>query len=74
LRSPRLRPLRRRRSIRLRGTYFLIFSKVLSSVQRLQLDKALTQVEKGGSRHIFIAPNVVWILDQSTLDLDTVLG
>ncbi len=39
------------------ATYLLRFAASVDSALRIQLDKALTQIEKGGSRHAIVTPD-----------------
>ncbi len=54
--------------------YVVIFNEPIPSNLLTLLDNELTIIEKGGSRHIIIAPPNFWVLDVSALDLDTILG
>lgn len=56
------------------GLYIVIFTSPLTSAQRTALDNALTQIEKGGSRHSIVAPSQKWVLGKSALSVDTVLS
>ena len=39
-----------------------------------KLDAELFKIEKGGSIHKIIAPVNFWVLDENTLDIDTIMG
>ena len=54
--------------------YLVIFSDPIDPVTLDRLDKKLTQIEKGGSRHCIFAPIQFWTFDISAFDIDTVLG
>ena len=54
--------------------YIVVFSDPVDSALLKRLDEELTTIEKAGSRHSIQAPTAFWILDSSTLGLDTVLG
>ncbi|MGZ3687134.1 MAG: hypothetical protein ACXWPM_00080 [Bdellovibrionota bacterium] len=54
--------------------YAVIFTEPVDSGLLKRLDDGLTLIEKGGSRHVLLAPPRFWILDVSTLDVDTILG
>jgi len=54
--------------------YLVIFAKQVDSILLKSLDEQLTLIEKGGSRHVIVTPATRWILGQSALGLNTVLG
>lgn len=54
--------------------YVVAFSKPVDSGLLKILDKELTRIEKGGSRHFLVAPPNFWVLDVNTLNVDTILG
>lgn len=54
-------------------TYVLLFDDPIDSALMDRLDKALTNIEKAGSRHVIIAPLKMWVLDESSLDVDTIM-
>jgi len=54
--------------------YLVIFSKQVDSTLLKSLDEQLTLIEKGGSRHVILTPPIRWILGQSTVGVNTVLG
>jgi hypothetical protein len=56
------------------GLYIVIFANPITSAQRIALDNALTQIQKGGSRHSIVAPPQKWVLGTSALSIDTVLS
>jgi hypothetical protein len=55
-------------------TYIVIFADPVDSDLVTFLDNELTRIEKGGSRHFIVTPTPQWVLDESALDVDTVLG
>jgi hypothetical protein len=55
-------------------TYVVVFSQPVNSELLKKLDKELTRIEKGGCRHVIVAPPQFWVLDVSALDVDTILG
>ena len=54
--------------------YLVIFNDPVPANLLAILDEELTIIEKAGSRHTLIAPPKFWVLDDSALDLDTILG
>jgi len=54
--------------------YLVIFNDPVAANLLARLDEELTIIEKAGSRHNLIAPPKFWVLDDSALDLDTILG
>ena len=55
------------------GTYIVIFTEPLTSAQFVALDNELTAIQKGGSQHSIIAPQIHWVIGSGALGIDTVL-
>lgn len=56
------------------SVYILKFADSVDSTLKKLLDKTLTQIEKGGSRHSIIAPLRLWIIGRSAIGVDTTVG
>lgn len=54
--------------------YFVYFTVPIATELLQQLDERLTAIEKAGSRHVISARQEPWILDESKLDTETLLG
>lgn len=54
--------------------YVLIFKNSIDSKLKRLLDRTLTQIEKGGSRHSIVAPIRLWVIGRSAIGVDTTIG
>jgi hypothetical protein len=55
-------------------TYVVVFDVPVDGYLLKKLDDELTKIEKGGSTHVIIAPPKLWVLNESALSVDTLLG
>jgi hypothetical protein len=54
--------------------YVVVFYDRIDSVLLKLLDKELSRIEKGGSRHGLVSRRQFWVLGQSALGVNTILG
>lgn len=56
------------------STYLVIFDQPVDSDSFNELDQQLTAIQKGGSNHFILAAPTVWVLGESSIGVDTILG
>lgn len=54
--------------------YLVIFLNPVDSLLLDRLDKELTKIEKAGCKHVIISPIAFWLIDESALGIDTIIG